>query len=117
MSAKITGTVPVLDQIFIPFNPSSLCLLGAKFILIWDIAFRNKRKQQITERYAKGKPVILEGKKKVKLSPPSSCSHHKSHKSHQDKTRRSHSSKDLFVLAICDSALELIMTGFITTIF
>lgn len=80
MSAKITGTVPVLDQIFIPFNPSSLCLLGAKFILIWDIAFRNKRKQQITERYAKGKPVILEGKKKVKLSPPSSCSHHKSHK-------------------------------------
>lgn len=63
MSAKIAETVPVLKQILIPFGPNSLCSLGAKFILMWDVVFRNKRKQKIRERYVKGKPVIFEEKK------------------------------------------------------
>lgn len=45
-----------------PFGPSSLCFLGAKLFLIWDIVFRNKRKQQTRERHIKGKPIILEEK-------------------------------------------------------
>lgn len=43
------GIVAVLDQIFIPFDTSSFGFLGAKFIIIWDIVIRNKRKQQRKE--------------------------------------------------------------------